>query len=238
MSADDPLAPVTLLADLPTRRRAELAAAAAWLDAAPGEEIVGHLEASDDVFLIVAGDVRVAVHTADGRRIDYRDLGQGQQFGELAALDAGPRSASVEALTPVRLARLPRDTFLRILDTEPTVARRLLGQLAALIRRLSERLYEVSATPVRARVRAEVLRMALMAGVEEDTATIRQPPTHESIAAKTSTHREAVSREIAALRREGVLQGRGRHWTVRGVSRLADDVSAAVGLPVDEVRRI
>lgn len=231
------LAEIELLADLSEADRAEVARACGWAIYAPGQEIIGHLETSRDVFLIVSGRVRVVVHSAGGRQVTFRELRAGQQFGELSALDERPRSASVVAAAPSELARLPWHAFRDLLATHPAVKDRMLRQLADLVRQLSERVFEFSTIAVHNRVQAELLRLAHAHGVRDNRAVLTDPPTHEQIAARVSTHREAVSRELSLLQRRGVVARRGRSLVVADVQRLMELVHDAVGLPIEEVVR-
>jgi CRP-like cAMP-binding protein len=55
--------------------------------------------------------------------------------GELAVLDPQPRSATVTAVTPVRLFQLRKEAFDGVLESRPEVAR---GVIVELVRRLRE----------------------------------------------------------------------------------------------------
>jgi CRP/FNR family transcriptional regulator, cyclic AMP receptor protein len=59
-----------------------------------GESFVDYLDASDDVFFIASGNVRVTIYSVAGKAVSFNDLGLGV-FGEYPAIDRGPRSASV-----------------------------------------------------------------------------------------------------------------------------------------------
>jgi CRP-like cAMP-binding protein len=72
-----------------------------------GEPIVDYLDASDDVFFIVSGEVRVTIYSVAGKAVSFRELGPGDTFGEFPAIDGGPRSAGVEARTSCLLASMP-----------------------------------------------------------------------------------------------------------------------------------
>jgi CRP-like cAMP-binding protein len=63
-------------------------------------------------------------------------LGGGDFCGELGLLDGSPRSAGVVARTDVVAVRLPRTEFLDLVDHRPEIARALLADLAARVRRL------------------------------------------------------------------------------------------------------
>ena len=55
---------------------------------------------------------------------------------------------------------------------------------------------------------------------EDKTANIVPAPTHAEIASRTSTHREAVTRELNRLAKLGIIEQRNRMLFVKDVSRL------------------
>ena len=59
----------------------------------------------------------------------------GDFFGELTALDGGPRSATVSAETPLRVLRLVRHTLQELLRDEPGLTLKLLD---GIVRRMRE----------------------------------------------------------------------------------------------------
>jgi CRP/FNR family cyclic AMP-dependent transcriptional regulator len=101
------------------------------------------------------------------------------------------------------------------------------------VRALSDRVVDFSTLAVRNRIHAEVLRLARQAGVENNCAEIRKMPTHEEIAARVSTHREAVVRELKTFKECGLVEKPGhRRLIVLDVARLERIVEK--GLAVDE----
>jgi CRP-like cAMP-binding protein len=108
-----------------------------------------------------------------------------------------------------------------VLETEPKVAKALLEHFVAEIRELTTRVYEFSTLAVRYRIQAELLRLARLATPEGRTARIAPAPTHAEIASRTSTHREAVTRELNRLAKIGILEQRSRELWITDVERLA-----------------
>ena len=74
-----------------------------------------------------------ALVTRGGRTVAR--LVPGDFFGELSALDGGPRTASIVADTPMELLRLFRHTLRRVVEQEPALA---MGLLEGLARRLRQ----------------------------------------------------------------------------------------------------
>src|SRR5260221_5675541 len=70
----------------------------AWNLFAKDVPIINQDDLAQDVLFVRHGLVRVVQFTASGREISYADIGPGGHFGEMAAIDGGPRSAYVIAL--------------------------------------------------------------------------------------------------------------------------------------------
>ena len=185
-----------------------------------GETIVSRGGDAWDVFLIRAGRVQITMPSGTGRDVILRDMGPGRIFGEMAALDGQARSASVLAQEDSELAQMHSEEFVRVLGEVPEAGLWMSRQLAARIRNLSEKVLELATMPVAGRVQAELLRLASMAPVRDDSVRIAPMPTHADIAARIGSHREAVSRELAQLAREKLLRQSGRSMEILSLSGL------------------
>ena len=220
---------IAVFKDVPADSRARIERRCSWHVYEPGELIIDYLDISDDVYFICVGEARVSVYSLDGKAVTYCDLRPGEMFGEYAAIDGAPRSASVEARTNCLVASLSALAFGEVLQSEPTVAQALLRQFVRKIRELTERVYEFSAFAVKHRVEVEVLRLAALAPRVGRTARIVPAPTHAEIASHISTHREAVSRELARLARMGIIERHGHALLIKDVERLTAIVHEVTG---------
>ena len=178
---------------------------------------------------MMTGNARVTIRSADGKAVSFRELGPSAMFGEYAAIDGGPRSATVEARTRCLVASMSAAAFRELLEAEPKVAKALLRHFVMEIRELTTRVYEFSTLAVRYRIQAELLRLAGLSSREGNTVTIVPAPTHAEIASRTSTHREAVTRELNRLSKIGILEQRNRALLVKDVDRLSALVRDAIG---------
>jgi CRP/FNR family cyclic AMP-dependent transcriptional regulator len=220
---------IAIFAGLPRDGLQRIERRCSWRRYEPAEPIVGYLDASDDVFFIALGEVRVTIYSSAGKAVSFRELGAGAVFGEYPAIDGGPRSASVEARTNCLVASMTGASFRELLKSEAGVAQALLPRLVKTIRTLTTRVYEFSTLAVSNRIQAELLRLASLGSREGKSARIVPAPTHVEIASRISTHREAVTRELNRLSRIGVIERRGGTLLVKDVDRLAEMVHAATG---------
>jgi CRP/FNR family transcriptional regulator, cyclic AMP receptor protein len=104
------------------------------LDVTRGEHIVDEGLRGETFFVVLAGHAKVV----RGRR-KIGELVPGDFFGELSALDGGARSASVVAETPMRVLRLFRHTLVELLQEEPQLTIRILGEMTRRVRETERR---------------------------------------------------------------------------------------------------
>lgn len=220
---------IAIFAGFPTDALERIQLRCAWRRYVPGEPIVDYLDASDDVFFIVVGEVRVTIYSSVGKAVSFREMAAGEIFGEFPAIDGGSRSASVEARTSCLIASMSGASFRELLKSEPRLAQALLPRLVKTIRALTTRVYEFSTLAVNNRIQAELLRLASLGPRQGKCARIVPAPTHVEIASRISTHREAVTRELNRLSRTGIIERRGGTLLVNDVDRLADMVHSATG---------
>lgn len=199
------LARHAFLAGTPADLLSRLAARARWVDAGPDQTIVDFDDATTEVFLIVQGNVRVLIRTADGERTHILgDFAAGDLVGEMSAIDNIPRSARIEALVRTRLCVVSATAFLDIAFASRDIGLRLMRLLTSRIRGQNRRLLEHSALPMRMRLAAELLRLSRPR--QDGTRALSPPPTQEELAARVGTRRETVSRELSALTQAGLLR--------------------------------
>ncbi len=221
------LAGIDLFRDLSGDARAALAGQLHARRYRRGQQIVSHRDRGREVFFVVSGRVRATVYSASGKEVSFEDLEAGGMFGELAAIDGGTRSTHVIALTDSLLAVMGEAAFLRALETHPQLAMAVLRRLAGLVRAHCGRIFEFSTLGVRNRIHAELLRLGRRQGGGANTVVILSAPTHAEIAARVSTHREAVTRELKRLEAAGLIDWRpGRHVIrdLRALQRLVEQV--------------
>ncbi|UUX49860.1 Crp/Fnr family transcriptional regulator [Nisaea acidiphila] len=223
------LAASTLLQGLPEQKIADLDKRCRWRNFEADQVIINLDDESTDVYFIIWGDVRVTVFSETGKTVIIQDLKTGHHFGEFAAIDNGRRSASIVAMSRTVVAVMPAEMFRELLLEFPELAQTVMRRMVGSLRNLVERVVEFSTLGVRNRIHAELLRLARAGRIVDNTGRISPPPTHAEIAARISTHREAVTRELKALERGDLLERTRGAYVVKDLAelkRMVDDARA------------
>ncbi len=197
---------IHLLADLTSAEREQVARICRWRRYASGEQIIDNQSDTRDVFFVVKGTVRVVNYSASGREVAFNEVSEGGFFGELAAIDAAPRSANVMARDDTVTAALPPEAFIRVATTHPKLALAVMKSLTSLLRTATDRIMDLSTLGANNRVHAEVLRLARAVAPKGARAELKPIPHHSDIASRVSTTRETVARVFSDLTKSKIVK--------------------------------
>ncbi|CAG8896692.1 unnamed protein product [Penicillium nalgiovense] len=103
---------VPLLSSLKPYERSKIADALDTIKYAANSTIIHEGDPGDAFYLLESGEAEATKNGVSGAVKNYR---RGDYFGELALLDDKPRQASITTKTDVKVARLGRDGFKRLL---------------------------------------------------------------------------------------------------------------------------
>ncbi|MGB0682020.1 MAG: Crp/Fnr family transcriptional regulator [Magnetovibrionaceae bacterium] len=227
------LAGIPLFQDLAKPQREAIEKTCAWKTYEAQEQILDQQADGSDVCFVVTGRVRIVNYSLSGREVTLDDVEAGGYFGELAALDGEPRSASAMALVPTLIASLPAPVFVETLADHPDVALALMRRMAHIVRASTERIMDLSTLGANNRVHAELLRQARKA-VESDRIADGKPelrpiPIHGEIASRVSTTRETVARVMNDLARQGIVQRTREALVIQDLNALEELVEHVRG---------
>jgi CRP/FNR family cyclic AMP-dependent transcriptional regulator len=216
------LAAIPLFAGVPEAALARYEGACAPVSHPAGRWVLAQGEEGTDVYALTSGSARAMTFGAD-REVILADLRPGAVFGEMSSFDGGARSASVIAVSDVELLKMPATVFRTAMHENPVVCDRVLALLVGRIRALDTRVHEFANYTVRDRVRAELLRLSRPVSGGRAEALV-DPCTHAEIAARIGTHREAVTRELRAIEKAGLLAKRNGRLILTDMPRLAESI--------------
>jgi CRP/FNR family cyclic AMP-dependent transcriptional regulator len=100
---------------------------------APGELLIREGEASTEMFILLAGELRAFTTDASGRELVFNVMTPGEFFGELS-LDGGLRSATVQATSGAICVVVQQSEVQAFLGEFPEFAQALVMSLIARVR--------------------------------------------------------------------------------------------------------
>jgi len=100
-----------------------------------GDTIVRQGETADCMYVVQAGQVEVLIEKPGGD-IRLAVLEPGDVFGEMALFSKAPRSATIRAVGEARVLRVNKEGFLKRVHEDPSLAFRILKNMADRIREL------------------------------------------------------------------------------------------------------
>lgn len=178
-----------------------------------GTFIVSHNEVGTCMYLLVSGRVKVSIVSPEGKELVLNYLEAPAHFGEMALVDAQPRSADVIAVTDVETFALDGKDLSSAIQLQPKLALSLIATLSRRLRHTINRLEDMAFHDATHRVMRVVLNVAT-AGLETRGAPLVQGMTHYDIATLAGTSRETASRVISQLARDGIVVTKGRRIVV------------------------
>jgi CRP-like cAMP-binding protein len=170
---------------------------------------------AQDVLFLVEGIVKVVTTAASGNQVILDLVSAGSVLGELSAIDGQPRSASVEAVTPIDVLVLRIEDFKNFLVRHPQAAAELLGVVAARLRMASQRQLEFGSSDALTRLCRCILAMIDRFGGPNESSSVSLPIAQHDLAKLTGLSREAVVKGLRRLRELGWIESSGRSVVVR-----------------------
>ena len=191
-----------------------------WKVAHAGEPILSRDSDSRDVFFVVKGRCRIVNFSPSGREVAYAIAGAGEFFGEMAAIDGLPRSATVVALEDCVLGCLSLPSFREMVELYPKVGFVLMEKLVRIVRTSDDRIMDLATLSAYQRVYSELLKLIKPDPVRHGSWLIYPLPTQAQIAAQASTTRETVARVLSHLAGDGVAERKSKTLYIRQIDRL------------------
>lgn len=167
-------------------------------------------EQLSQVFVVLAGDVRLSLQDIGGKRLTLRIAGRGAVLGVHSALFGSLSEWSAGTLYPSRIAWIARADFLRLAQRYPEVYRLATVELMTILRDVGASLRIVGLTScVRKRLASQLLIWGERGNKTGDGTQFRMALTHAQIAEFIGAARESVTRGLAEFKQRGLVEIRG-----------------------------
>jgi CRP/FNR family cyclic AMP-dependent transcriptional regulator len=199
--------PENLLTVLPPEMSAALFAAARPHRLKADQTLFTAGDPGDGCYRVEQGLLKVTVVSPSGGERILAILGPGALVGELAMIDAQPRSASVVAARDSELRFISRTSFEGIVESNPQVYRHIVTLLTRRLRDTNAVVAAMSFLSLKGRVAQALLSLAEAFGhdVGEGRILVRQKVTQSDLAAMAGMARENVSRILNEWMRQKLV---------------------------------
>jgi len=166
---------------------------------------------SDSLYIVCSGKAHVIARDEQGREMVLSVIGPGEYFGEMAAMDGAPRSATIVTKEPSEILIIHGDDFRRALSSNPDMMLSLLKVFLQRLRKADEKIESLAFMNVTDRVARFLMQSADPQG---GTWVVREALTHQEIADMVGSSRETVSRAIKELLKAGYISIERKRITI------------------------
>ena len=124
-------------------------------------EVIFHAnDPGSTLFLLKNGVVKITIEASDRRELIVRLLYPPDFFGEMALLDALPRSATVTALEASTALLLDRDIFVELIERVPALMRKMAETLSHRLRKANDLIYSLAFLDAYSKVGRVIINLA------------------------------------------------------------------------------
>ena len=181
--------------------------------------LFGAGDEADCFYIVLAGGVKLFALTQDGRESIVEIFGPGTSFAEAAMLSTGRFPLHAEVIEDASLIRVGRRAFLHTLNSDHSLAYRMLAALVKWNRRLAAEIKDLKERTPWQRVAEFLLSQT---HVTEGKVVVLLPFNKEVLASRVGIRRESLSRVLGRLRALGVrTTGNSVHLDDVGLLRRA-----------------
>ena len=166
-----------------------------------GEILFSQTDPADTVYIVQSGCIAIFLATLEGRELVINEMHRGDCFGELSLITDQPRSTGALARESSEVISIPRDVFLKGLEAEPELMRRVLETTALRLRVSSERESALAFLDSSARIAKVLLQLDQQA---DNDGVIKV--TQEDLAQYVGLARQTVAQALGQWRRVGWVE--------------------------------
>lgn len=172
-----------------------------------GQVIYNQDQPSNNIYLVIAGKVKVCRLAEDGRQVVVDIYQPDEFFGESAFLSLSRRSEVAVALENVKVMTWTTGDIEDILMRRPKLAIALMQLLVQRSLDFGHRIESFSVDNISRRLARTLLRFSEKLGsISEDGSVQMIPFTHELLSQYVGTSREIVTHYMNQFRRQGYLR--------------------------------
>jgi CRP-like cAMP-binding protein len=188
----------------------------------------------DQLYFLLKGTVRLYKIYGDYKEATTALLRDGGVFGKLSLVEGRWQGVFAEAVTDVQVASVQKSTLTGVIKRNPEFAMKLFSSFSERLRQSDEVIESLLHREVSTRLATLLLNLSERFGEYDGTGTMLDMRlTHQDLANMIASTREAVSKVMSELQREGSIEVQNRKIVIVNKEALAEHASGPSGLSVD-----
>ena len=204
---NDQIALITLFNGLPQDQLEALAMITIENSYTKGENIFSEDEQATGFYAVISGRVKVFKISAEGREQILHIFGPGEVFGEVPVFAGKKYPASADTMEKSRIIFFPRDSLIRLIEKNPSIALNMLAVLSMRLRRFTSMIDDLSLKEVPGRLAKHLLYLS---EEKQNSHDLELNITKGQLASLLGTIPETLSRILTKMTEQGIIESDGR----------------------------
>ena len=184
-----------------------LASIAHMRDYERGRIIFSEGDEASGLYVVASGKIKIYKMSPEGKEQILHMFGAGEPFGEVAVFSGRRFPAYAMALEKSEILFFPRPALLDLISRNPDLALGMLAVLSIRLRRFTHLIEDLSLKEVPGRLAAYLLYLSEKEG---DSSDLELDVTKAQLAGLLGTIPETLSRMLAKISREGLVEVNGK----------------------------
>jgi CRP/FNR family transcriptional regulator len=215
----DFLSTVSLFSGLTREQYDELAMIVTMQEYKRGQPIFAEGDEGNGFYLVMEGLVKIYKLSMEGKEQILHVFGPGEPFAEAAVFTGSTFPAHALALEKSRVVFVPRASFLKLIEENPSLAMNMMAALSMRLKKFTHMIEDLSLREVPGRLAAHILYLS---GQQADSDSVRLNIGKAQLASLLGTIPETLSRILTKLGKQGLLITEGPVITILDRDGLED----------------
>jgi CRP/FNR family transcriptional regulator len=200
----------------------------------PKDTIFTPGDPDDQLYFLLSGTVRLYKLYGENKVATTALLRDAGVFGKLNLVEGRWQDVFAEAVTEARVASIQKASIERVIKSDPGFALKLFSSFSERLRQSDEVIESLLHREVSTRLATLLMNLGERFGENNGAGVLIDVRlTHQDLANMIASTREAVSKVMSELQREGVIESRNRRIAILNGEVLAEHASRLSGLSID-----
>ena len=184
-----------------------------------GRVVFSEGDDGDGFYVVIDGRVKIFKMSSEGKEHILHIYGPGSPFGEVPVFSGQKLPANAQTLIKSHLLFFPRQSFIDLISTNPSLAMNMLAVLSKRLREFTVQIENLSLKEVPGRLASHLIYLS---HDQQNETRVRLPFSKGELASLLGTIPETLSRILNKMNSLGLIEVNGREITLLDIDGLKD----------------